>query len=181
MNIQKNWSTNRLLVSEAIHQDINRLKEICASWDNKVMLEGEEFSENYIEDCLNEGDLPPVSDADKNNYYFMTIRNLNEEIVGFFDLYHGYPDKDTVWISMFLIDKQEQRNSYGREVMEELCNQCLAAGWKFLGLAVHLKNWKGLSFWQKNGFDKLMGIYGDKEYNENAFAIMGLKRELSHH
>jgi diamine N-acetyltransferase len=42
-----------------------------------------------------------------------------------------------------------------------------------------MKNWKGLKFWSKNGFNTIMGIYGDKEYTTDSFAIMGLKKKLT--
>ena len=43
---------------------------------------------------------------------------------------------------------------------------------------MNLKNWKGLRFWTKAGFDKVIGIYGDKVYNQNAFALIGLEKIL---
>ncbi len=178
MKINEYWKTEELTVRRATYADKDRLKEICSSWENKTELEGEEFPDSYIEDCLTEGDLPPVHNADKSNYYLMVIEDTDNRVVGFFDIYHGYPDENTLWIGMYVIDKNSQGKSYGRESIQEFTRQAQSAGWKALGLAVYMKNWKGLRFWQKNGFDKIIGIYGEKEYGSNSFAIMGLRKEL---
>jgi ribosomal protein S18 acetylase RimI-like enzyme len=178
MNIQKNWNTNRLLIREAVSEDIAELERICVAWDNKLLLEGENFPENYIKDCITKGDLPPVSNADLSNYAFRVLQENDGRIIGFFDVYHGYPDDKTAWISTFLIDKEIQGRSYGKEVVESIYGQCKKAGWKSIGLGVHLKNWIALRFWTKNGFNIITGIYGDKEYSESAFSIIALKKEL---
>lgn len=81
-------------------------------------------------------------------------------------------------IGMFVVSNETQGNSYGREVMESLFEECKTAEWKSIGLAVYLKNWKGLRFWNKNGFNKIIGIYREKEYRENTFSVIGLKKEI---
>ena len=178
MRISESWNTNRLTIHRAITDDIKDLNRICASWDDKVHLEGEGFSKGYIEDCINNGDLPPIKGAHISNYYLMVIKETDGNIVGFFDLYQGYPTNETVWISIFLIDKKVQGNSYGQEVINSICNECKKSGWKSIGLGVHLKNWKGLRFWYNNGFNKIIKISGDKEYSTNTFSIIGLNKEL---
>ncbi|WP_156476424.1 hypothetical protein [Clostridium sp. Marseille-P299] len=45
-------------------------------------------------------------------------------------------------------------------------------------LGIYLKNWKGLRFWNSNEFNKIIGIYGNKDYIESSFAMIGLKNEL---
>lgn len=80
---------------------------------------------------------------------------------------------------MFVIDSKFQQNAYGKEVIQSLCEQCKLAQWKSIGLGVHLKNWKGLRFWNKNGFSKIIGIYGDKEYSDTSYSIIGLRNELN--
>lgn len=144
----------------------------------RLFIEGEPFPDNYIENCLKYGDLPPTDRADISNYYFMVLHNTEGKLAGFFDLYHGYPDDDTVWIGMFLIREELQGKSFGFEAVNSICKECKRSGWKSIGLGVHLKNWKGLRFWSKNGFNEILGIYGDKEYSTHTFSIIGLKHEL---
>ncbi|EQB86192.1 hypothetical protein M918_15865 [Clostridium sp. BL8] len=63
--------------------------------------------------------------------------------------------------------------------IKSICNECKKQGWKSIGLSVYLKNWKGLRFWTNNGFDKIIGIFGDKKYSETTFSIIGLQKELN--
>ncbi|TVY02121.1 GNAT family N-acetyltransferase [Cohnella terricola] len=178
MKISESWNTNSLNIRRAVTEDIEDLNRICASWQDKIDLEGEGFPEGYIENCMINGDLPPIKNAHIANYYFMVIQNKDGKIIGFFDLYHGYPDNETVWISIFLIDRETQGSSFGQEAIQSICDECMKSGWKSMGLGVHLKNWKGLRFWNNNGFNKIIKISGDKEYSATTFSIIGLKREL---
>ncbi len=101
MKISERWNTDRLLIRKAVYDDIIELNRICTSWEDKILMEGEGFSKGYIENCIEHGDLPPIKEAHPANYYFMIIQNQDESMIGFFDLYHGYPDKETLWIGCF--------------------------------------------------------------------------------
>ena len=100
------------------------MNHICASWEDKIHLEGDGFPKGYIENCINNGDLPPIKSAHISNYYLMVIQKTDGKIIGFFDLYHGYPNNETVWISIFLIEKEVQGNSYGQEAINSICDEC---------------------------------------------------------
>jgi RimJ/RimL family protein N-acetyltransferase len=178
MRIANSWRTERLIIRKTVLDDCKELSHICNTWTEKELVEGERFSEGYIENCFNKGDFPPIEKANISDYYIMTIEKIDGRIIGFFDLYHGYPKSDSIWISMFIIDNEFQGNAYGQEVIKSICEICREFGWKSIGLGVYLKNWKGLRFWNKNGFDKIIGIYGDKEYSQNTFSVIGLKQEL---
>ena len=178
MRLADNWSTERLLIRRAILDDVKELNQICNSWDDKKYLEGNEFDEGYIENCIVNGDLPPIENADKNNYYIMTILDFKGRIVGFFDLYHGYPNIETIWLGIFVINKELQGSAYGQEVIKSISKECKKSDWSSIGLGVYLKNWKGLRFWNNNGFNKIISINGDKEYSDKTFALIGLTKEL---
>ena len=76
-------------------------------------------------------------------------RKRDNEIVGFFEIYHGYPTSDTLWISMFVIEHAVQKSGYGSEMVELLSHKAKENGFKTLGIGVHLKNHKGILFWVK--------------------------------
>lgn len=178
MRLPNSWTTERLIIRNTVPEDSEDLKRICASWTDKIYVEGEEFSENYIEDCILNGDVPPIDNANVDNSYIMTIQDVNNQIVGFLNLYHGYPNKDMLWIGLFIIHAEYQGHSFGQEVINSICYEGKRLGWKSIGLGVYLKNWKGIRFWFNNGFNMITGIYGDKEYSENNFSLMGLRKEL---
>jgi len=178
MRLPSSWITERLIIRNTIPEDSEALKQICVSWKDKILVEGEAFSEGFIEECIRKGDVPPIENADAANSYMLTIQDVNNKIIGFFNLYHGYPDKDTLWISMFVIDAEFHGCGLGQEVISSLSLEGKKRGWKAIGLGVYLKNWKGIRFWFHNGFNSITGIYGDKEYSENSFSLMVLRKEL---
>ncbi|WDV44618.1 GNAT family N-acetyltransferase [Clostridiaceae bacterium M8S5] len=179
MKIKERMESNRLVIKKSSTIECERLQNICMSWDDKIKLEGEEFEDDYIEKCLKNGDLPPIQTASKDNYRLKSIYlKKGNELIGFFDLYYGYPAEDTIWIGMFLIDKKYQNNGYAREVIELVIKESNKTDYRKIGIGVYLKNWKGLRFWTRAGFDKVFTISGDKEYSDKTFALIGLEKYL---
>lgn len=177
-NLPDTWTSSDLTIRKATLADAAPLTAICHSWDNKQMLEGEPFPAGYIENCITHGDLPPIEDANINNYYFMAVQDAAGELVGFFDIYHGYPQQDCVWISIFLINKKHQHHHYGQKVISSIIDLCRENGWKQCGVGVYLKNWAALRFWSRNGFSRIGRIYGDKEYSADTFSVVSLFNDL---
>jgi hypothetical protein len=105
----KSESSN-LYYCDAERSDISKLQLVCESWTDKLIVEDDEFAPDYIANCIENGDLPPIENAKIENYSFKAIcRKTDNEIIGFFDIYHGYPTSDTLWISMFVIDQSSQK------------------------------------------------------------------------
>ena len=171
--------TSNLIIRNSILNDIQELQSVCFGWDEKKYLEGDLFDYNYIEKCLLSGDLPPQDNVNKEYYRIKTICSKKDlKIVGFFDLYHGYPKTTSIWISILLIKKEMQKNGFGKEVIEAIAKSGRDKKYVNIGVGVHLKNWKALRFWRKNGFDKILGIYGDYEFGENNFSIIRLEKSI---
>lgn len=177
--IASSIETQNLTIRDAVQNDAPALKSICASWSDKLLLEGEGFEEGYIEKCISAGDLPPIANASKEFYQLKSIYSKGDSnIVGFLDVYHGYPKPSTVWISIFVVNAEVQQHGVGREAVAAIAAEAKEKGYSSIGIGVHLKNWKGLRFWTKNGFDKITDIRGDKEYGSNNFSVLYLERFL---
>ncbi|MDQ0360800.1 GNAT family N-acetyltransferase [Breznakia pachnodae] len=172
-----NLTSDRLVIKDAVIEEEQQLKKICDSWTDKELLEGDAFTDDYIRKGILEGDLPPVENASKENHRFKSIY-LDNTIIGFIDLYLGYPTPDVLWIGLFVIDNEYQSKGYAKEVINVLGNEVRNTNYTKMGIGVYLKNWKGLNFWIKEGFNKITGMYGDKEYSENTFAFIGMIKEL---
>ncbi len=173
------WAYHDIIVRGASIADKDRLIEICNSWDQKAEAEGDAFSDDYIENCiLGKDDLPPIDHADIKNYAFRVIDNAEGQTVGFFNVYHGYPDDSCLWIGMFVIDKKYRHQNYGSKAITSLIETAKAKGWKRFGLGVYLKNWAGLRFWVNNGFKEIGGIFGDKQFSDTTFSLMRLHRNI---
>ncbi|MBK6966639.1 MAG: GNAT family N-acetyltransferase [Bacteroidales bacterium] len=171
--------TERLLITDAFIEECDELQEICETWDDKKLMEGEDFEPGYIRKCLTEGDLPPIPGASKENYRLKSF-HLKESgrLIGFTDLYFGYPTEKTAWISIFLISKVHRKEGFAQEAIEAISTECIRAGFDQIGIGVYLKNLRGLRFWIKAGFREVTGISADAGNGENAFALIRLIKKL---
>ena len=172
--------TKNLNIMNATLAECAQLQRIAESWVEKRELEGENVPTNYIHKCLTNADLPPIPDA-RQEYFRLksiTLKDSGKQL-GFIELYFGYPTKETIWIANLVLAKEYQKNGYGQEVIEYISKEASKAEFKKVGIGVYLKNWSALRFWTKSGFDQISGIYGDKVYSENTFALIGLEKNLS--
>lgn len=171
--------TQRLIIKNALMEEGPVLQKIGESWDDKEFIEGEPFESDYIHKCLTTGDLPPIPGAAKENYRLKSIQ-LKEsgEVIGFFDLYYGYPAPGTIWISLFVMDKGQRKQGYAQEAIEWITRESGRTNYNKIGIGVHLKNWRGLRFWIKSGFNQAFAVYGDETYSENTFALIGLEKTI---
>jgi diamine N-acetyltransferase len=163
---------NNLTIRKAETSDSLILQEICDAWIERGFFEGETLPGDYIEQCLTFGDLPPIPDA-KFEHYSLFVINDNQGIIGLFDLYDGYPEVETAWISLFLLDIESRGIGKGKILVERITKECCETGFKSLALASSLNNRVALKFWINNGFKEIIGIYGDLKY-----PVIGLKKHL---
>ncbi len=169
--------TPHLQIRNAEVSDLSALETLCTKWTDKELVEGHSFSKDYIDDTFNHKDLPPIENASKEAHKLKTITLKNSgEIVGFIELYHGYRHDQMLWFGMFLMDPSHQKQGYGGEVIQGITREAAEKNYTHMGIGVYLKNWKSLRFWYQNGFNKIIGIYGDKEYSQETFALMGLEK-----
>ncbi len=177
--ISEMGETKNLIIRNSIIEECDELQKISESWGDKKVVEGEEFATDYFYKCLTEGDLPPLPNANRDYYRLKSIYLKNSgTLIGFVDLYHGYPTEETVWISIFVLDNEYRKNGFGQEIIDFISSEARKAEYIKIGIGVYLKNWAALRFWTKSGFDKILGIYGDEVYSDTTFALIGLEKSL---
>lgn len=171
--------THRLVIAKATMNDGEALQKICDSWDDKVLMEGAPFEPGYILKCLQEGDLPPISGATKLNYRLMCFFSKETGmLLGFTDIYHGYPIHNTVWISLFVIDKQFRQQSYAREAMEGIALACKTLGYEKIGIGVFLENHRAWKFWKSIGFKEQADTIVPGDPCKKSFTLVKLEKCL---
>ncbi|TDW13206.1 acetyltransferase (GNAT) family protein [Breznakia blatticola] len=163
-------SQPNVCIYPAISNHKEKLQDICNSWTNKIEVEGSNFDETYIADSLEHKYLPPIEDASKEHHYFMVIE-IDKQIVGFFDMYLGYPSHNVAWIGMFLIDQAYQKKSYGTLAMQYIERFVKEKGYCTMQLGVYHTNVKGLSFWIHTGFNHIQKFVHDKETQRNILVL----------
>ena len=169
--------TERLIIKDSTMdecvalQQLNEISDYIADWV------GWKTPPDYVYKCLTEGCLPPG--GKKELFQSKSIYNKsNHQLIGFSELYHGYPEKDVYYIGWLFIHPDYQHNGYAQEFVDCIIGEAAKLGFTELRIGVHLKNWPALRFWTQLGFDKILGIGGDKEHSEKTFSTIILQRKL---
>ena len=167
-------STENLVIRTAQHQDLPALNKV-----HEQVVKYFSFDPAHVsvtpEQCLNEGDLPPG--GVKENYEMLAICD-NDEVIGNIDVYRGFPAEDIAYISLLFLDENKRKHGYGRQVVNAVCNHLMNSGFSEARVAVSLRNWPGLKFWQRCGFDTITRVAGDSSFSPEGYASMELKRTL---
>jgi diamine N-acetyltransferase len=178
--IANSWETNRLVVHTSEMEEVTELLAVfnsCAyvePWDPTFRpVKAEEIAQ-LVSSSLGIGENPD------ERFRIQTIRlKEGHEIIGYFHVYHRVPHPDTVWISIFLVRQDIQKQRFGQEVFDGLVDQLRSVGgWNGIWLKVYLKNWPALRFWTRNGFTQIKEVRGDAQYSENTHAALVLEKKL---
>lgn len=95
--------------------------------------------------------LPPGKDY-HDKYYIGFF--AGEMLAAIMDLITGYPDDDTAWIGLFMVEQSVQQKGVGSGIIEEVCDCLKAAGFARVRLGYAKGNPQSEAFWLKNGFQK---------------------------
>lgn len=109
--------------------------------------------------------LPPGKSVDDKFYvgYFS-----NNELIAIMDLIFSYPNKNTAWIGLFMMNQNYQGKGNGSKIIEECATHLKHLGFGSIQLAFAKGNLQSEAFWQKNGFDKT----GIESKNEEYTAVV---------
>lgn len=78
------------------------------------------------------------------------------------DWAEGYPEADTVWVGLFMVDAGYARQGIGREIIEAFCHAARENRFGRVRLGCIAENAEGAAFWNKMGF-----ISVRQEHREN--------------
>lgn len=114
--------------------------------------------------------LPPGKSLD-DKYY---IGFFDEErLIAIMDLIDGYPDADTAYIGLFMVDQENQNRGVGSQIIGECTSALTAMGFKRIMLGYVNGNPQAEHFWTKNGFYPT----GVEDKQEN-YTVVVMKRIL---
>lgn len=159
-------------IKEAEIKDVPLLVSILKSWEEFEILHNEVVTEESFIKAIKEGDLPPIDGASKENYHTKIVY-IEDQPIGYFGYYEGYPNKETVWIAIFVIDQAYRKQSHGKNLYLRIEDSMKEVGYKNIALGVHSKNIYGLHFWFNLGFREITKVRLEKDY-----AVMGLNKPI---
>lgn len=111
-----------------------------------ISMNGKPSMKSVIEDM---NAIPPESSCEKKNYKLIKLNDLD---IGVIDYIVNYPDEDTIYIGLFMIDGRFHRDGYGREFLKEFIRIIKSQGFKKIRIGVLDNNETALKFWINSGF-----------------------------
>lgn len=173
------FRTSGFTVRIADEMDMDAIASVFSENESTLRLLGPDVAPRVsAAELLHHDNLPPNGDARREQSYLI-VDSANFKPVGVLVTYAGYPTPETLFIGSLFIRPAWQGRGVGREVMialEQLAREC---GFRRMGAAVGLKNWRALRFWVERGFNQITRISGDTEFGENNFANIRLEKDLT--
>ena len=176
--IPNQWETQHLVVEDSILAELHELDQIlaaCAYIEEWSGWKAEDRPGKSILSVFTEGELPPNGSKE-----FLRLQSLRlsdtGQMIGFLEMYHGFPTANIVWIVYLAIHPDFQGKGYGQELVGGLSDKVKSLGFTGMRLLVDVKNWPALRFWVQGGFDKIIQIQGDKIMSEKTFTHLILEK-----
>lgn len=167
MNIRK--LSDRYRVRTLSEADIEKIYQLCLS--NPLYYQHcppAVTKQHILEDMTN---LPPGKTSQDKLYlgYF-----VEDKLVAVMDLIIGFPEDKTAFIGFFMVDKEQQGQGVGTDIIAELSGALYRTGFYQIQLAYAADNPQSRAFWQKNYFRER----DKRTANQNQIPVIVMQREL---
>jgi diamine N-acetyltransferase len=175
--IPSQGGTERLVIKNSTMEECTELQLLNEISDYTENWIGRRTEPYYVLKCLTKGCLPP---GGKQEFYQAKSIYLKDsrQLIGFSELYHGYPEKEIFYIGWLFIHPDHQHNGYAQEFVNYVVCEASKIGFTEARIGVQLKNWPALRFWTQLGFDKILGTVGDKDHSEKTFSVLRLQKRF---
>lgn len=163
-----------LKLSISTEKELEKLDEIFVE-ESKffIKIEGETGPSPYV--CFKDGWFPP--NKSKEDFKMLSCYEGNN-LIGWVTIIKGYPKDDIYYISHFSLVDTVKHKGYGKKIINMLCDYFKENQMKSARVFVALKNWDGIRFWHKCGFDHITCTPYDVSYSEETFASIELEKVL---
>ena len=111
------------------------------------------------------------NNIDISNKYFLGFYD-KDELFGIIDLITNYPNDETCFIGLFMINGKYQNKGIGSYLIKDICDYIKSIGYKYIKLAYIVENEEAKNFWLKNGF---VEFQKSKDTINNKDVIMCIK------
>lgn len=164
----------KLLLST--EKELEKLNEIFVE-ESKFFLKvsGVQQMQTNPDICFREGLLPP--NKSKEDFKMLSCY-VDDTLIGRVTILKGYPEDDIYYIGIIYLVDTAKHKGYGKIIINLLCDYFRENKATRVRILVALKNWDGIRFWHKCGFDKIASALYDVSYSEETFASIELEKTL---
>lgn len=117
---------------------------------NEEFLKNTQAHEQTMEECEENLVARPPQVAAENKHFLVIYEN--GECVALLDYLEGYPEKETAYIGLFIVDASRHGNGIGRRINDAFMRAAQYCGYAKINLICHQKNESGYWFWRKNRY-----------------------------
>ena len=114
--------------------------------------------------------LPPRTTYDDKYYIGFFEKDC---LVAVMDLILNFPNRETAFIGLFMMDKAFQGKGLGTEIIKECFEMLKEEEYQYVRLGFAKGNPQSETFWRKNGFEKT----GVEDVQER-YTVVVLQKEL---
>lgn len=172
------WITKRVDIRDATTEDVAPLTDIfnachyTEAWDPTFHLVETPEIKKLVKRSL--------STSDEHLAFRLQALRLRKggALCGYFHIFHGMPQPDLCWISIFVMHPDYQGQHLAQEVVDGMAAHLRSAGYRAIWLEVFLRNWPALRFWINVGFTTIIAYEGDKVMAEGNQARLIMERAL---
>ena len=142
----------RVLKYQRITEADEELYHFCLNKKEYYEIENQKVTWQYVQD-----DMRPPQGFEKEEHFHYKIYD-QDVMIGYIDYmigyrYHMIHDDSYMWIGLFLVDQNHQRQHYGKRIIKEILDRHPLV--THIQLACLNNNPKGLAFWNALGFQSI--------------------------
>lgn len=177
--IPNDWNTKNLIVQDVQEKEVDELEKIYKNCDYIGQWTGlDSQDKNPMHSEFEHKNLPPNGKKELHRLQSIKLKE-SKQIIGYFVLYHGFPDQRTFWIAVLAVHTDYQGKKLGQEVVDGLVREVKNLQiYNRIGGSVGIKNWPALRFWINAGLNTIINFQGDKTYSEKSFADLWLAKPM---
>lgn len=117
---------------------------------NEEFLRNTQAHEQTMEECEENLTARPPQVAAENKHFLVIYEK--GECVALLDYLEGYPEKETAYIGLFIVDASRHGNGIGRRINDAFMRAAQCCGYRNIKLGCHRRNESGYWFWRKNRY-----------------------------
>lgn len=140
-----------LEIEKITNENIDQIVDIYHSNVEFFMLSDGKLA--TIDNCLSDMNSIPLNFNKESKIYLGFFKS--GKAVAVLDCLMGYPDNQTAWIGLLLVDTLIQGQTIGQTIIQGLVSMLKDEGYKSVQLGVIDKNLKALNFWNKCSFNSV--------------------------
>jgi len=134
------------------------VKELTTHDSDEIFLlckENKEYYKHFFNDITKDGVIDDLFEIpiiiNKDDKHVLGFYD-NCQLIAILDLVDKYPNDNTLYIGLFMLDVDYQNKGIGTMIINDLVDYATNNNYKGIRLAWIIENDKAKNFWMKNGF-----------------------------